>query len=213
MISQANYLILDNAIESVKAQRETQQANAAAVVQAKLSGGKPTAKAAAAKKPATKKAVTSGVTPYLTATDLMGANDQVAARENADTASRYNVANAAASAFQNAGDIERSRVQGVSDANNDAAARGIYRSGIRAGNVGTANSGAARAQLQNAGALALAQQQGVAQQANTASQMTSYQQALVAKAAENGAALPVDPYDNGGGNVAGASTKKKVVKR
>lgn len=219
MISPANALILDAAIQHVKESRAAAQANAAAAAQAKPAANKPAANKPAAKKPAAKKgpakkpAAKSSITPYLTATDLMNYGDQTAARENSDTASRYGVANAAAAAIQNVGDIERSRVAGVSNANNDAAARGIYRSGIRAGNVGTANSAAARAQLANAGALALAHQQGVAQQANTASQMTSYQQALVAKAAENGAALPVDPGYKVGANVKGAATKKKAGKR
>lgn len=215
MISQANHLILNNAVQAVQAQRASQAAAAQSMSEKRL-GLTAKAKPAAAKKPAAKKpakaASSPGVTPYLTATDLMGANDQVAAAENANTASRGALTSAAFTAIKNAGDIERARVQNVSDVNNDAAARGIYRSGIRYGGVGMANSGAARGQLDNRGALALAAQQSVAQQANTQSQLTGYQQALVAKAAENGAALPVDPYQNGATNVRGAATKKKVTR-
>lgn len=170
------------------------------------------AKAAGAKKPAAKsstKVPASTITPYLTATDLMGVSAAKAQQENTDSAARNSLDTATADAFRASGDVNRATVRNVSDANNDAAARGIYRSGIRAGNVGQAQAQGARGIAAIQGSLGLAAAQSIAARAAAKSQLGDFMTAMTAKAAENGAALPVDPYSGKGSNVPGAATLKK----
>lgn len=177
-------------------------------IAAKAQTAKPAAKPKAAKAaPAAK----STITPYLTGSDLLNTSQEVAGAENADTAVQQNYATAAANAIQKKGDIERGRVADVAGANNDAAARGIYQSGIRAGNVGMANTGAARAQEQNLSGLALTAAQAIAQRNQIGQQQKDYFSGLVQKSADNGMALPVNPYDNNAGNVQGAATLPRAA--
>lgn len=220
VISAANQELFAQAIEHVRQRR------AATAVQSKkgalhagalkgsgtlyagaLNGGSATS--SSAKQPAASKSTDPAITPYLTATDLMGASAQTAAAERADTAAQFGLATAAANAVQNKGDIERSRVSNVADVNDNAAARGIYNSGIRTGGVGMANTTAARGHERNQAALAMAAQQSTAQSNSAKQELAAYMQALAAKAAENGMALPVAPQ-NGAVNVKGSATAKKV---
>lgn len=223
MLSLQNQELLTNAIQHVV---QTRASSAAAAQQAALrpaaaAAKKPATKAGAAKKAAKPKAAAAApgaadpsITPYLTANDLMGLNDQQSSAENTISDAKAGITNAAANAFAASGNIERGRVADVSGANDDAAARGIYNSGIRQGNVGMANTNAARAQTAENTKLALATQQGY-NQANGAQQhLTGYLQALAAKSAENGAALPVAPGNqNGATNVVGAKTVRKVARK
>lgn len=153
----------------------------------------------------------STITPYLTSTDLMGLNDAQANAEGAISAAKSDYVKTAANAFSSSGDIERNRVANVSAANDNAAGRGIYNSGIRQGNVGMANTAAARGQAGLQQTLALADQDRSVQTNNAKQALGGYLQALIGKSAENGAALPVDPYQNGASNVPGAATMKKVA--
>lgn len=167
-----------------------------------------------AKPGATAKAAQSAITPYLTGEDLMGVSGAVAGAENADAEAKFGYARAAGDALKASGDIERSRVAGVSNANDDAAARGLYDSGIRAGNVGMANSAAVRGQSQVQGGLAQAAVQSIAQQQAARRQLGDYLGAATVKAADNGRALPVDPYaqtPGQGTNIKGAATAKKAT--
>lgn len=232
MISAENKAIVAGAVEAVK-QRHEAQATAkfqagTAMAQAKLGLSKSNGKIPG-KKPAAKKPVKTGadgggstpfgmkgggatdpsaITPYLNSGDLMGLNDATTAFETANSNATAGYANAAANALKAKGDIERSRVANVSDANNDAAARGIYNSGIRTGNVGMANTDAARAQSENVGGLALAGAQALGQKTVAKDAAARYQQALIQKAAENGMALPVAPDQ--GVNVPGVATARKT---
>lgn len=206
-----------------EAQQRASQSHQMAMSQAKgqaLTAAKPKSSTSSKTPNGNKAAVASGmpqsgITPYLTGTDLLGVSDATAQAENADSSAKFGYATAAANAMQAAGDTERARVAGVSGANDDAAARGIYSSGIRAGNVGTANSAAARGQSAIQGGLAQAGVQAVAQRQAARNQLKDYLSAMTTKAAENGAALPVAPdaYNASakpGANVKGASTTKKV---
>lgn len=170
---------------------------------------KPGAKPKAGAKPGT---TTAAAQPYLTGSDLMAVSDRTAQAENADSEAKFGYAQAAADALKASGDIERSRVAGVSSANDDAAARGLYDSGIRAGNVGMANSAAVRGQSQVQGALAQSAVQAIAQRQAARNQLGDFLGATTVKAAENAAALPVDPYSQGaapGANVRGAATVRR----
>lgn len=232
VISALNLSLLDHAIAAVSQARaaETQavradqsaaqQADRAdvstakqAAVTAKFSGGgakqagKPKAKP---KTPASSPAEKSTITPYLTADDLMQANAVGTSNENAVSDANMGFSRAAADALHGANNVEQQRVQNVSAANWDAGSRGIYASGIRQGNVGMANANAARSQAGLNSNLALAAAAAVGQRRSAEQNQAGFMQGMVAKAAENGAALPVDPYDNGGGNVKGAVTKRKV---
>lgn len=196
------------------AQSSQQAAQQAALKPAAAAAKKP--KAAAAKKAAAPKpaAADQGITPYLTASDLMGLNDQQAAAEGQISDAKAGITAAAANGMRAYNDIGRRGVADVAAANDDAAARGIYQSGIRRGNVGMAQTNALRDQSAEVTKLGLATQAGY-NQANGAQQhLTGYLQALTAQAAENGAALPVSPgYQNGATNVPGASTVKKVARK
>lgn len=182
--------------------------------------GKPKAKAAGSKsnkaassKRGTNTVNTASITPYLTAGDLMDTSNAVANAENTVSDSRLGVARAGFEGLQAAGDVERGRVANVAGANDNAAARGLYDSGIRTGNVGTANTAAARSQLalQKGFQLTAA---GAAQKQNAAKQqLGDFLKIAAVKAAENGASLPVDPYSTGAGqgsNVPGTPTMKKT---
>lgn len=167
-----------------------------------------------AKPGATAKAAQAAITPYLTGDDLMGVSNATAQAENADSDARFGYAKAAGDALKASGDIERGRVAGVSAANDDAAARGLYDSGIRAGNVGMANSAAVRGQSQVQGGLAQAAVQSISQRQAARRQLGDYLGAATVKAAENGAALPVDPYNAAsapGANVKGTATVKRAA--
>lgn len=221
MISLANQELLQNAIEAVRQHRaETGDAAAAHTRAIELASSKGAMKPTAAKsktsvkKPAAKPKPAAGptITPYLTAGDLAEVGDRTAAAENADSLARNAYQTAAANALTASGDVERGRVRNVSAANNDAAARGIYDSGIRAGNVGLSESAAARGQTQIQGGLALASAQTTAARNAAKQQLSDFMQTVVARSAENGAALPVNPYDNGAGNVKGAATLKRTKK-
>lgn len=186
------------------------------------SGTKPAAKGAGAKpKPAAKvgpagsstKVPASTITPYLTANDLMDVSAAKANQENADSAARNALDTATADAFRATGDIGRATVKNVAGANDDAAARGLYHSGIRAGNVGMAQAEGRRGIEQVKGSLGLAAAQSIAARAAAKSQLGDFMTAMTAKAAENGAALPVDPYSGRGANVPGAQTLKKRRKK
>lgn len=189
--------------------------------QARIAAAKPTAgaksKTPSGNKPAAKPAAApSGITPYLTGDDMLGVSSATAQAENADSDARFGYARAAGDALKASGDIERGRVAGVSAANDDAAARGLYDSGIRAGNVGMANSAAVRGQSQVQGALAQAAVQSISQRQAAKRQLSDYLGAATVKAAENGAALPVDPYSatpGQGANVPGTATVRKTTKR
>ncbi len=215
MISEANKALVFNAIQSVQQKRASAaQALAAATkgAQGKLTGGgKTPVKKPAAKKP-TKAgpAPEPGITPYLTATDMMGVGDAQAAYDRAVSEATFGEKKAQADAQVAAGDIERGRVKSVEDIGGNAAARGLFDSGIRTGGVGMANSGAARAQQQVQGGLALTVDQAGAQRDMARRALESYMQASAAKSAENGMALPVNPSQNGATNIVGAATKKKA---
>lgn len=169
-----------------------------------------------AKPGAASKAAQAAITPYLTGDDLLGVSNATAQAENTDSDARFGYAQAAGNALKASGDIERGRVAGVSSANDDAAARGLYDSGIRAGNVGMANSGAVRGQSQVQGGLAQAAVQAVSQRQAARRQLNDYLGAATVKAAENGASLPVapDPYNAAsapGANVKGTATVKRAA--
>lgn len=151
----------------------------------------------------------STITPYLTADDLLGVSAAKAQQENTDAAARNGLDVATADAYRASGDINRATVKNVADANNDAAARGIYRSGIRAGNVGQAQAQGTRGIAAVQGSLGMAAAHSIAARAAAQSQLGDFMSAMTAKAAENGAALPVDPYSGRGANVPGAATLKK----
>lgn len=236
MISPANQLVLNDAINRVVQQRATAAdatRNAGLKAAAAPTYAAPKAKAKATAKPKTPKAAApaatataaapaagtpgaSSISPYLTANDLMGLNDQQAAAEGKVNDATAGLQTTAATALNSSGNIERSRVQNVANANNDAAARGIYNSGIRLGNTGMANANAGRGQEQLVRGVALATQQAGNQVTGAKNQLGGYLQALIQKSAENGAALPVDPYSsgnqNGAVNVPGAKTVKAVAK-
>lgn len=228
MISLQNQELLTAAIQHVvqtrtsavqSSQQAAQQAAlkpaAAAAKKPKAAATKTAAKKAAAPKPAAAASgADQGITPYLTASDLVGLNDQQAAAEGTIANAKAGITTAAAEGMKNYNDIGRRGVADVAAANNDAAARGIYQSGIRRGNVGMAQTAALRDQSAEVTKLGLATQNGY-NQANGAQQhLTGYLQALTAQAAENGAALPVSPgYQNGAQNVPGAATVKKVARK
>lgn len=220
VISLQNQELLTAAIQHVvqtrtSAQQSSQQAAQQAALRPAAAGAKPKAASTkkAAKKAAAPKAADQGITPYLTSTDLMGLNDQTAARDNTVSDAKAGITNAAAEGFKNYNDIGRQGVANVAAANNDAAARGIYDSGIRAGNVGMAQAAALRGQSAEVTKLALAGQQGFNRANGAQQQLSGYLQTLTAKAAENGAALPVAPGNqNGATNVPGAKTIKQVAK-
>ena len=180
---------------------------------AAIAGAKPKAGAKGkAAKPAAGGAPGAAAQPYLTGSDLMAVSDRTAQAENTDAEAKFGYAQAAADALKASGDIERSRVAGVSAANDDAAARGLYDSGIRAGNVGMANSAAVRGQSQVQGALAQSAVQAIAQRQAARNQLGDFLGATTVKAAENAAALPVDPYSQSaapGANVKGAATVRR----
>ncbi len=227
MISLANQELLAQAIESVKARRESQaqaaQAQHATVsaqrfdmaktkmgLAAKSAQAKPAAKAKGAK-PKVKGAVVGNtqpgsqdITPYLESDDLMAMADRGQADDTAvaDTNFAYEVA--AANAIRGAGDVERGRVASVAGVNDDAAGRGMYYSGVRQGGVGMANADAARRTGDLQSALAVDKTKQQSSLAGIAQGRAQFAQAMIARAAENGMALPVNPYD--GAAPAGAAT-------
>lgn len=180
---------------------------------AKTSGAKPAGAPGAA----------PSITPYLNASDMLGVSQATSAAEGADSAARFGLTTAAANSVRARGDIERSRVKNVTSVNDNAAARGIYDSGIRMGGTGMANADAARGQQENDTNLAMAAAQSIAQRRAAAGGLSDYMSAMASKAAENGAALPVDPRagaaaavrqrkspsQNGATNVKGAATMRK----
>ncbi len=211
---------------SVRQKRETQRSEQAAMAagpkgsavgapkpgaaKPKPGAAKPQAGAAKPKPTAVPK---STITPYLTAADTLDVGDRQAAAQMAESDATLGLITSAADARVRSGDIERGRVRGVSDANNDAASRGLEDSGIRAGNVGMENAAAARGQTGVNNDLAMAGSTANSKIMAARNALARSMQAYVAKAAENGAALPVDPYSNGpapGANVRGAVTKKKA---
>ncbi len=221
MISLVNQELLAQAIDAVRARRETQAAAAqtqAAVDKAqgldmqktrlgaavKLAGAKG-AKGKTAGKTKTASKTASGptqpgsqdITPYLESGDLMAMADRGQADDTAvaDTNFAYEVA--AANAIRQSGDVERGRVQNVAGVNDDTAGRGLYYSGIRQGGVGMANANAARGQADIQGSLAMDKAKQQTSLAGVAQGRAEFQQAMVARAAENGMALPVDPYGAG----------------
>lgn len=236
MIGERSALLLDNAIAAVQQKRAASAASKAVFAQAATgkSGAKPKAKAKlgmmTAKKLSTAKPAAAGdkmaaktlstakpagtaasdpdaITPYLTADDLLGLADQTATAEETKAAAKAQYDTLVADTSMANDDINRRTVRNVADANNDAAARGIYSSGIRAGNVGMAQSEGQRDLSANAGRIGLAATQVLAANAGADRRLAGYQQGLASKAAENGAALPVDPY---AGNIKGAPTPKKL---
>lgn len=237
MIGERSALLLDNAIAAVQQKRAATAANKAAMAQAaagkSATKAKPKPGTMTAKKLSTAKPPAAGdkmgaktlstarpsggapaadpnaITPYLTGDDLLGLADQTATAEETKSAARAEYDTLVANTSLANDDINRRTVRNVADANNDAAARGIYSSGIRAGNVGMAQSEGQRDLSANAGRLSLAATQVLAANAGADRRLAGYQQGLASKAAENGAALPVDPY---AGNIKGASTPKKLKK-
>lgn len=195
--------------QAVQAQQQEREAQMQ--VQAGKAAGSVKPKSKAAPKGKTK-VPASTITPYLTSSDLMQASDAQALAENTENDATLGLITSAADAKVRSGDLERSRVRGVSGANNDAAARGLENSGIRAGNVGMVNASAARGQSQLNNDLAMAGAATNTKVMAARNQLARSMQAMVARAAENGAALPVDPYSNGpgrGANVPGTVTKRK----
>ena len=229
MLSPAAKSTLAVAIDGVKMKRandkqaaqQRQQAAIAAVSGKALTGkskagAKPKARPKARPKAGAKPKST--ITPYLTSSDLMEVSNATSAAENADSSAKFGLANAAANALRATGDIERGRVKAVSGANDDAAARGLYDSGIRAGNVGMANASSARGQQGVRDSLAMSAAQSVAQRNGARQQLGSQLQIMAQRAAENGAALPVspDPYSSAprpGANVRGAATLRKIKRK
>lgn len=180
--------------------------------------GKPKTSAKAKAKPsAAAKVPQSTISPYLTSTDLLDVGTATANAENADSTAKFGLANAAANALRTSGDIGRATTKNVTAANDDAASRGLYDSGIRAGNVGMAQAEGARGQQGVRDSLAMAAAQSIAQRNAAKQQLGQQLQIYTQRAAENGAALPVDPYNSSplpGANVKGAATARKVkVKR
>lgn len=178
---------------------------------------KPSASAAAATKTKTGTAPTTDqpqITPYLASQDLMNLGDDVAAAENATTNSKFALETAKAdSVGRTQQNVEDWRA-GVANANDDAAARGLYNSGIRASNVSKANTSAVRSELANKAALSMAAIQAGVQQNAAKQQLARKLQGYVALSAERGAALPVAPQSqNGATNVPGAATVAKVKMR
>ncbi len=218
MISLANQELLAQAIESVKARRESQaqaaQAQHATVsaqrfdmaktkmgLSAKSAQAKGAAKAKGSK-PKAKGAVVGNtqpgpqdIAPYLESDDLMAMADRGQADDTAvaDTNFAYEVA--AANAIRGAGDVERGRVASVAGVNDDAAGRGLYYSGVRQGGVGMANADAARRTGDLQSALAVDKTKQQSSLAGIAQGRAQFAQAMIARAAENGMALPVNPYD------------------
>lgn len=222
MISPFNQELLAQAVEAVRERRantaaaamqqqQTSQAQGFDMAKTKMGlsakskmGAKPGAakkaatKKTAAKKPAATQASMSDISPYLDSDDLMSMADRGQADDTAVANTNFMYETAAATALRDAGDVERGRVKNVSGANDDAASRGLYNSGIRAGNVGMANSDAARNQSEIVGALSVQKAKQQADLAGIAQGRAEFSQAMIARAAENGMALPVDPYDGGG---------------
>lgn len=175
---------------------------------------KPTASAAAAKKTATPTTDQPQITPYLASQDLMSLSDDVAAAENTATNSKFALESAKVDSARRTADNTQNWVAGVSSANDDAAARGIYDSGIRASNVSKVNTAATRDELANKAALSMAGIQAGVQQNDARQQLARKLQGYVALSAERGAALPVAPgNENGATNVPGAATAAKVKTR
>lgn len=233
MISAANQLLLQQAIERVQQKRATQQQQTAAAAQAAVtakvapgakskSGAKSQTKTAAAKTPASKSTAeagvattaqpgSSGITPYLEADDLMAVADRNQVDDTSVADTNYEAEATYANALRSAGDIERGRGKNVSAANDDAAARGLYDSGIRAGNVGMANADAARAQTDLLGATGAAKARQLATLGRIEQGRAQFSQAMIQKAAENGMALPVDPYDGAGAPNGTSPTRVKAA--
>ena len=224
MISAQNALLLHNSIEGAKQRRAADRTSAQQHAQNReIAGSKmkpaPAAKKGGAKKkggaakPTSAAVPTSTITPYLNANDLLGVSDAVSTAENTDADARMGFATSAADALLAAGNTERARGKGVAGANEDAAARGLYASGIRERNIGAVNMDAFQRQADLQGGLRIDAANAVTQRLGAKNQLASYLQAAAAKAAENGAALPIDPYQTSsapGANVPGAATKKKA---
>lgn len=223
MISVANQLLLQQAIEATRQKRATQHQTVVTAAQAAVTARtaaaapvkvKSVSKAKPASKPAAKKPTATqpgsgAISPYLESADLMEMADRGQADDIDVANTNYAYETAAADAIRNAGDAERGRVKNVAGANDDAAARGLYDSGIRAGNVGMANADAARQQAEIAGGLGVAKARQIATLGGITQGRATFTQAMIAKAAENGMALPVDPYD---GNSASAPKSPSSVK-
>lgn len=166
-------------------------------------GGKPAAKVPAA-----------AITPYLTSNDLMDVSTMQSNAENTDRAARDSFQNTAANASAQLDDIGRSWQSNVAGANDDAASRGLLDSGIHAGNVGMANANASRSALRVRDQVGLALQQQAATRAAAKAQLAQQLGVMAGRAAENGMALPVDPYAAApvqGTNVKGAATTRKTT--
>jgi hypothetical protein len=230
VLSLAQKAALSVAIEGVRQRNAEQQqqstqvilndqnARATVAASATKSAGATKPKAAAKAKAATKpksatKVPASTITPYLTSGDLLDTSAATAAAENAKSDANFAYAGAAANAKQQLGDIGRATVANVAGANDDAAARGIYDSGIRAGNVGMAQQAGVRQATDVATNLRLSAAQAIARRNAANTQLGDFMTGITARAAENGAALPVDPYSSAkapGANVKGAATTRKL---
>lgn len=204
--------MLGQAIMSVRQKRASDYERTVAALNPGEGKAAAKPKAKAKSKNAGKKVPASTITPYLTAADLMQVSDAQTLAENTENDATLGLVTTAANAKVRSGDLERGRVRAVSGANDDAAARGLYQSGIRAGNVGMANAAAARGQAGVNNELAMAGAGTNAKIMAARNQLARSMQAMTARAAENGAALPVDPYSTGrmqGANVPGSVTKRK----
>lgn len=212
VLSPTQNAMLGNAIASVRQKRADDFERTAANFKMEPVKGKTKPKGKGAGGTSKTKVPASTITPYLTADDIMRVADAEEAASSTENDATLGLITAGANAKVSAGDIERDRVRGVSGANDDAAARGIFRSGIRAGNVGKVLSAAGRAQAGVNDQLAMAGAQANSQIMGARNRLARHAQGMVAKAAENAAALPVDPYSNGparGANVKGAVTRRR----
>lgn len=224
MLSDTQKQMLSVAIAGVRQKRQMNAQEAAARkhdgTKALLAAGTQKGNKQSASKPKTssrktaaKQGAASTITPYLTSADLMETSNAVSNAENTVTGANFGFATAAADALRAQGNIGRSGVAAVAGANDDAASRGLYDSGIRAGNVGMAQQATARGQQGARDALAMSAAQSIAQR-NAAKQTLGSQLSIMTqRAAENGMALPVDPYAKApvqGTNVKGTPTARKA---
>jgi len=197
---------------AMQMKHDTGKAVLAANSKTGAAGSKPKAATAGGAK-AGAKVPKAAITPYLTSPDLMEVSNMTSAAENTDRQARHSFQQVAAEGGAAIDDIGRSWQSNVAGANDDAAARGLYDSGIREGNVGMANANASRQALRVRDTVGLALQQQAATRAAAKSQLASQLSVMAGRAAENGMALPVDPYaatPGQGSNVKGAQTTRKT---
>ncbi len=216
MISLANQELLAQAIESVKARRES-QAQAAQAQHATVSAqrfdmaktkmglaAKSASKSTSAKRAKSKpKAAAVGntqrgaqdITPYLESEDLMAMADRGQADDTAVADTNFAYATAAANAIRDSGDVKRAGAANVASLNDDAAGRGLYYSGIRRGAVGMAIADTDRRAGSIESDLEVRKTKQLDELAKIDQGRAQFAQAMIARAAENGMALPVNPYD------------------